>query len=156
VSTVAAAGLPAYTGPEGHCPRCGVPGAVTEWHWAVPPPPRDGGRRPPCAGHVELAVWDGKGEHLCRVCLNCGYGWSEACTDPAATPPNTPMPPGAIIGLFSLAASVVSTGAGGFLSPLLGGPALVAAWLAVTVAFSFALAAWYGAVAGRTSKRKSQ
>jgi hypothetical protein len=66
------------------------------------------------------------------------------------------MPPAIIVGLFSLAAGVVSTGADGFLSPLLGGAALVAAWLAVTVAVSLALAAWYAAVAGRAWKGKGR
>jgi hypothetical protein len=62
------------------------------------------------------------------------------------------LPPAAIVGLFSLTAGVVSTGAGGFLSPLLDGAALVAAWLAITVAFSLALAAWYAAVSRHTRK----
>jgi hypothetical protein len=151
VST-ATTGLPAYTGPDGHCPQCGIPGAMTEWHWAVPPEPRGmAGRRPPCAGHAGLAVWDGQGQHLCRVCLNCGYGWAEACTRRTA-PPGTPVPPAAGVGLFCLAASVVSTGAGSFLSPLLAGTALVAAWLAVTLAVAVAAGAGYAAAAGRAGK----
>jgi hypothetical protein len=61
------------------------------------------------------------------------------------------VPPAVSTGLFSLAAGVASTGAGCFLSPLLGGAALTAAWLAVTVAVSLALAGWQAA-AGRTGK----
>jgi hypothetical protein len=126
---------------------------MTEWHWAIPPAPQGmAGRRPPCAGHAGLAAWDGRGQHLCRVCLNCGYGWTEACAGRTAAPPGTPVPPAASAGLFSFAACVASTGAGSFLSPLLSGAALVAAWLAVTVAVSLAVAAGYAAAGGGTGK----
>ena len=153
----ATAGLPAYTGPDGHCPRCGIPGAMTEWHWAVPAEPQGmAGRRPPCAGRTQLAVRDGHGEHLCRVCLNCGYGWTEACTRRPA-PSGTPVPPAASIGLLSLAACVVSTGAGSFLSPLLAGTALVAAWLAVTLTVCVTAAAvGHAAAAGRAGKEQGR
>jgi WhiB family redox-sensing transcriptional regulator len=71
------------------------------------------GRTPaPCAGHAELAVWDGAGEHLCRVCLNCGYGWTEACADQTAASPGTPVLPAPGLGLVSLSSGVASTGGG--------------------------------------------
>jgi hypothetical protein len=37
------------------------------------------GRRSPCKDVDALAGLDG--EHLCRLCRNCGYGWVEACAD---------------------------------------------------------------------------
>lgn len=127
-----AAGLPAYTGPDGSCPRCGLPGAMTEWHWAAPHAPGEmAGRLPPCAGHDELAVLDGAGEHLCRVCLNCGYGWPEACLRRDGTPSREPPPPG-WAGLLSLASSLASAAAGSLLSQVFHGPALAVMWLTVT------------------------
>jgi hypothetical protein len=145
VSTATAA-LPAYSGPDGPCPRCGLPGAMTEWHWAGPLAPQDmAGCRPPCAGHAELAVLGGEGEHLCRLCLNCGYGWTEACAGQGTAAP----PPAICAGLFSLAGGLASVGAGSFLGLLLAGMAFAMAWLAVTVAFSIMAAAGCAVLAGR-------
>lgn len=73
--------LPAYTGPEGKCPKCGEYGGRTEWHWAggVLAPEKMARREPPCKDIEDLASFGGEGEHLCRLCPNCGYGWVEAC-----------------------------------------------------------------------------
>ena len=73
------ADLPAYTGPGHHCPKCGTGGVATEYHWAGGLwAPKTGKRKAPCEDHPELARI-GKGEHLCRIYGNCGYGWVEAC-----------------------------------------------------------------------------
>jgi len=75
------ADLPAYSGPGGQCPKCGAGGVQTEWHGSggVLAPRKMGRREPPCKYEPDLAVFGGEGEHLCRLCLNCGYGWVEAC-----------------------------------------------------------------------------
>jgi hypothetical protein len=145
------ADLPPYSGPDGPCPRCGVPGAMTEWHWAGLLASADmAGRRPPCAERADLAVLDGAGEHLCRVCLNCGHGWPEACVGRAAAPRRGRLPsPAAGALLLCLASGLASSGALGVLSQMLGGAALVAGWLAVTVAISLLAAIGHAAVASR-------
>jgi hypothetical protein len=120
---------------------------MTEWHWASPlASPDMAGRTPPCAGHAGLAALDGQGEHLCRVCLNCGYGWPEACAGRDAA--LSRVPPAVWAGLFSLAGGLACAGAGSLLSVLLGGAALVVMWLAVTVVISVAAATGCVAVAG--------
>jgi hypothetical protein len=124
---------------------------MTEWHWAGPLAPRDmAGRRPPCAGRGELAVLGGEGEHLCRVCLNCGYGWPEACAGRGAVPRRVPLPPwpGGVL-LVSLASGVASTGAASLLGLLLGGTALIIAWLAVTAALAVIAGIGYAVLTGR-------
>jgi ribosomal protein S27AE len=77
------ADLPAYTGPGGYCPKCGAGGVLTEHHWAggALGPKKMSRREPPCKDSDDLAAFGGEGEHLCRLCANCGYGWVEACTD---------------------------------------------------------------------------
>src|SRR3981081_2076038 len=65
----------------GGCPKCGQHGARTRWHWAggALAPLEPDGSAPACAGPgiVDEAV---TGEHLCRSCPVCGYGWPESCT----------------------------------------------------------------------------
>lgn len=151
--SAATAGLPAYSGPDGPCPLCGFPGAMTEWHWAVPPAPKQAALRTPCAGHPRLAARDGKGEHLCRVCMKCGYGWTEACTGPGAPDPaGTLVLPVLALDLVCLGSGVVSTGVACVLRLVLGGATLVAAWVAVTVVVSFTTAVAYEAMTGHARK----
>jgi hypothetical protein len=130
---------------------------MTELHWAAPPAPRDmAGRTPPCAAHQELAVLGGKGEHLCRVCMNCGHGWTEACASHGAAPLRAPLPSAAACAvLLSLPAALACT-AGSMASLLLAGTARVAAWLAIVVAVSVAGGAIYAAVARRTSSKPAE
>jgi hypothetical protein len=68
--------LPAYSGPGGRCPKCGVDGIQTEWHnsskWV------SGRQKVPCCAPCHDLGRD-EGEHLCRGCGDCGYGWAEAC-----------------------------------------------------------------------------
>ena len=73
--------LPAYTGPGGYCPKCGGGGVLTEWHHVggALAPSKMAHRKPPCRHHSDLAKFGGEGEHLCRLCTNCGYGWVEGC-----------------------------------------------------------------------------
>jgi hypothetical protein len=77
------ADLPAYSGPGAGCPKCGAGGIQTEWHHAggALAPQKMARREPPCKHRPDLAEFGGQGEHLCRICLNCGYGWAEACAD---------------------------------------------------------------------------
>jgi len=81
--------LPAYTGPGGYCPKCGAAGVLTEWHHigGVLGPAKMARREPPCKSYPGLAEFGGEGQHLCRLCPNCGYGWVEACADSAAPDP---------------------------------------------------------------------
>lgn len=149
--STAMAGLPPYSGPDAPCPRCGRPGAMTEWHWAGPLA-RQGtaGRQPPCAGRAELVGLRGEGEHLCRACLYCGYGWPEACIGQDGTPCRVPLRFPAIgAGLLALGGGLASTGAGSLLSLLFKGAALIAAWLTVTVALSVMAAIGYAVLADR-------
>jgi len=73
--------LPAYTGPGGSCPKCEAGGVLTEWHKAggMLAQKKVAGREAPCRHCRDLAGFGGEGEHLCRLCANCGYGWVEAC-----------------------------------------------------------------------------
>jgi predicted RNA-binding Zn-ribbon protein involved in translation (DUF1610 family) len=82
----AAADLPAYSGLGAECPKCGRPFADTEYHRAGGgfAPEKTGDREPPCKSIPALQRLDGEGEHLCRLCPNCGYGWAEACADSRA------------------------------------------------------------------------
>lgn len=148
------AGLPAYSGPSGFCPACGLPGAMTEWHWAGPlAPPDMAGRRPPCAHRTDLAVLDGTGEHLCRVCLNCGHGWPEACTGQAASLSQVPLEAQSVwAGLLTLGGGLASTGADTLLSRVLSGTALLLTLLAVIVAISALAATGYAAVIGLSAQ----
>lgn len=75
--------LPAYSGPGGQCPKCGADCVKTEYHWAggVWAPKKTFDRESPCKGIQTLSEIGGGSEHLCRVCLNCGHGWPEACID---------------------------------------------------------------------------
>jgi ssDNA-binding Zn-finger/Zn-ribbon topoisomerase 1 len=77
------ADLPAYSGTGAKCPKCGRPGVTTEWHRAggVLAPKKEAGPEPPCKSIRALETLRGEGEHLCRLCPNCGYGWAEACMD---------------------------------------------------------------------------
>lgn len=75
--------LPAYSGPA-KCPKCRSY-VSTEWHWGggifAPKKGGDGAESSyPCHSISDLSEI-GEGEHLCRVCQNCGYGWVEACAD---------------------------------------------------------------------------
>jgi hypothetical protein len=74
--------LPAYSGPGGQCPKCGVDGIQTEWHdsskWT------SGLKKVPCSAPCD-DLRD-EGEHLCRGCGNCGFGWAEACVRTRAAP----------------------------------------------------------------------
>jgi len=158
MSTMAA--LASYSGPGGRCPKCQVPCASgTEWHWAaVALAPKEQQRRwAPACGELGLLGTPVEGEHLCRLCTNCGYGWAEACAAPASAPRGALAPPKrgvpllAVL-LFSLAVSLAATGAGCFLSLQLSGAALVAAWLAATAAFTAVIAA----AARRTGKENSR
>jgi hypothetical protein len=78
---MAMADLPAYSGILASCPKCGRPGADTEYHRAggIFAPRKTAGREPPCQNLPALEALGGEGEHLCRMCPNCGYGWAEAC-----------------------------------------------------------------------------
>ena len=76
--------LPAYTGLRALCPKCGCSDVLTEWHSAGGVLAHDkkmARREPPCKAYPDLAKFDGSGEHLCRVCAHCRYGWVEACKD---------------------------------------------------------------------------
>jgi hypothetical protein len=65
--------LPAYSGTDAICPKCGEGQVPVKWHsyglstpgWA-------------CANHDPRLRYPG-GEHLCRRCETCGYGWMESC-----------------------------------------------------------------------------
>jgi hypothetical protein len=155
-------GLPAYTGPGGRCPKCQVPCAsATEWHWAAvafPSREQQRGRAPAC-GELGLLGIPVDGEHLCRLCTNCGYGWAEACPAPPSAPPRVavsppapapprPKVPSLAVLPFSLVVSLVGTGAGSVLSPRLSGAALVAAWLAVAAAMTVVIVVGHLATAG--------
>jgi hypothetical protein len=159
------AGLAPYSGPGGRCPKCQVPYASgTEWHWATVAfaSQVQRGRAPAC-GELGLLGMPVEGEHLCRLCTNCGYGWAEACAVPAGTPrgatvpaaapapPGPGVPPLAVL-LFCLAASLAGTGAGWFLSLQVSGAALAAAWLAAAAAITTVIAA----AARRTRKGSSR
>jgi hypothetical protein len=80
-----AAGLPAYSGPLGSCPKCGSRGAETHYHTAGGGLglKKIAGQAAPCQRIESLSRLLG-GEHLCRLCGNCGYGWVEACVDQPA------------------------------------------------------------------------
>ena len=73
--------LPAYSGRGARCPKCGTHDALTEWHrFGGAFAPREmTGRRPPFKDSGALSGLGG--EHLCRLCGSCGYGWPEACAD---------------------------------------------------------------------------
>jgi hypothetical protein len=64
-------GLPAYSG-DATCPKCK---ARVSTHWHVM-----GGYVSSRCRRLEI------GEHLCRICGNCGYGWVEACADSKGGP----------------------------------------------------------------------
>jgi hypothetical protein len=73
--------LPKY-GTAESCPKCGAsagvsaesvvePDASTVYHeWRMPRETP----APPCSRDVYARI----GEHICRVCQVCGYGWCEA------------------------------------------------------------------------------
>jgi hypothetical protein len=125
--------------------------ASTQWHWAaVAFAPRE--QPAPACGELGLLGVTIDGEHLCRQCGNCGYGWAEACTPHGAGPRPAPVP---ILGVLaaSLGAALACTGAGSFLSLLLGGAALAAAWLVLAFAISVALTIGYAALAGKERRR---
>jgi hypothetical protein len=147
--------LPPYTGPGVRCPKCGVPcAAATQWHWAALAfTPRD--QQDPACGELALLGIAVDGEHLCRRCGNCGYGWAEACTAGAGALAGryrraVPLP-GVLVA--SLAVALACTGAGSFLGLAVGGAGLAAAWLAVAVAVSAAVTAGYAVLAGKGSRR---
>lgn len=57
--------LPAYSGPLATCPKCKAgTNVLTIYHRSWDP-----------------CEYRPSGEHLCRVCKNCSYGWVEACAD---------------------------------------------------------------------------
>jgi hypothetical protein len=59
-----AASLPAYSGAQATCPKCKTACVTTIYHRS----------RSTC-------MYAPYGEHQCRVCPNCGYGWPESCAD---------------------------------------------------------------------------
>lgn len=81
VAVAAVVDLHAYSGPDTACPKCGSPRLLTQWHWAggVFAPKEMDGRQAPCRPMDDLS--GPRGEHLCRMCRDCGYGWPEACLD---------------------------------------------------------------------------
>jgi ribosomal protein S27AE len=65
--------LPPFSNTQ--CPKCGG-GVKTTWHECGQGDPSF-----PCfKGGVH------RGEHLCRQCSRCGYGWLEATNDAAGEP----------------------------------------------------------------------
>jgi len=85
--------------------------------------------------------------------MKCGYGWTEACTGPGIpTPGGTLAFPALALDLVCLGSGVVSTAIACVLRLVLGGAALVAAWLTVTVAVSFTTAVAYEAMTGHARK----
>ena len=150
-----ARGLPPYSGPGGGCPKCGQPGARTRWHWgggALAPLEPDGSA-PACAGPgiVDEVV---TGEHLCRSCPVCGYGWPESCTVAGARAVAAlALPPGCGPALVSLASGLLPGGAGFLLSQFLGGAALAGTWLAATLTVAAAAGLVAGAVAAGPGRR---
>lgn len=62
--------LPAFTGVDAGCPKCGEGGVKTIF----------------CRGHAPQCGYRGTREHLHRECGCCGYDWIEACKDDAAGP----------------------------------------------------------------------
>jgi hypothetical protein len=72
--------LPAYTGPEGGCPKCGEYGVRTEWHWAggvrvdftVYRVPRDGEGRKPCPAGLVSQSGPGDGGDLVVTIMQPG------------------------------------------------------------------------------------
>lgn len=69
--------LPPYSGREGCCPKCGEDGATTTFHDGPEMKESPRGTRWHCE-RFSLA-----GEHLCRLCVNCGYNWPEATLNSA-------------------------------------------------------------------------
>jgi hypothetical protein len=69
--------LPPYSGCCAGCPKCGQPGVTTTYHAAA--------MTPVLGTNPRRAVWvcgvDELTQHLCRLCMNCGYGWCEATVD---------------------------------------------------------------------------
>ena len=133
--------LPAHSGPDAQCPMCGIPVVLTEYHRAARLGPGEmAGHRPPCASLIHLARPAGRGRHLCRVCLNCGHGWAEACPAPAETiARRRALPsPAACAGLLALVCGLEAAAASGAVSMLLAGSARVVGWCAVALA----VAAW--------------
>jgi hypothetical protein len=65
--------------PEPRCPKCDSSAIQTHWHpavvmMAVP--------MEPCERWVQEALLTGQvGEHLCRFCHTCRYGWPEQTAD---------------------------------------------------------------------------
>lgn len=77
--------LPRY-GTVESCPKCGAAAgagsavesdATTVYHSGRMP--RDA-PAPPCSGAFYADL--GLGEHMCRTCQACGYGWCEAVLKP--------------------------------------------------------------------------
>lgn len=63
-----ASDLPPYSG-DTTCPKCGSTIREAIWH----PGPTD-----------ECQESGLTGEHMCRPCRHCGYGWAEATADATA------------------------------------------------------------------------
>ncbi len=77
------------------CQKCGyIGGYMFRGHYQCPPPPptpHHGVRY--CAGcHLQ------EGEHLHRICPNCGYVWVEQCAQPEPLQPKKPLPPDHVVG----------------------------------------------------------
>lgn len=147
--------LPPYSGPGGGCPKCGQAGAQTRWHWAggALAPLEPDGSAPACAGPgiVDVAV---TGEHLCRSCAVCGFGWPESCTVAGAQAVTAlALPPGCGPSLVSLASGLLSGGAGFLLSVFLGGAALAGTWLAAAVTVAAATGLVASAAAAASGRR---
>lgn len=66
-------GLLPFSGRNASCRKCGA-SVGAKWH--------GGGRNPGFPCHLlSLAA----GEHMCRRCPHCGYGWMEATQDAGAS-----------------------------------------------------------------------
>jgi hypothetical protein len=69
-------GLPPFSGCASGCPKCGAE-AKARWH------PHGGRSGYPCSIYLS-SHWRSVGEHMCRTCPGCGYGWMEATKDATA------------------------------------------------------------------------
>lgn len=84
--------LPAFTGNNKSCPKCRSY-VKNQYHWAGGcwAPKKTHGQESPCKDRRDLqAIGEQQGEHLCRVCPSCGFGWVEACSDRDGPPEDEP------------------------------------------------------------------
>jgi hypothetical protein len=82
------------------------------------------------------------------VCLNCGHGWTEACTGQEPSP----VPPVVTVTVFSFL-SALAAAAGASLACLkLQGPAVAAAWCVTVVTVSVLAGAGYALLTGLNTR----